>query len=326
METAVPPNRRRVTTNDVDEARTEVAQVFCPHELEPLKRGGGPPIEVKLRSASMGSIGLTYLDYGGPVRIDPIPLKDFFLVQVPLAGSAKIRCGGKEIISDPGLASVPHPDHALSMEWGAGNPQIIFYAERGALETQLGRLLGRPGRQPIEFDLGMNMSDPRVRSWWRSVEMLREDIVLGSPLLDEPLAARQLEQMIMNRLLLAHPHTASAALRDGDATQSRVVARARKLMEDHAGEELTVADIAEAVGVSLRALQEGFRRDLSTSPTAYLRDLRMARAHDQLRLGDPSRTSVTEIAMKCGFVHLGRFSVEYRRRYSESPSQTLIRH
>lgn len=326
METVLPSNRRRVTTTDVDEARTEVAQVFCPHALEPLGRGTGPPIDVKLRSASMGSIGLTYLDYGGPVRIDPIPLKDFFLVQVPLAGQARIRCGNKEILSDPGLASVPHPDHTLSMEWSSGNPQIIFYAERVALETQLGRLLGRPGRQPIEFDLGMQMTAPRVTSWWRSVELLREEIVSASPLLDEPLAVRQLEQMIMTRLLLAHPNTASASLQAGVAIQSRVVARARTLMEEHAGEELTVADIAEAVGVSLRALQEGFRRDLSTSPSAYLRDVRMERAHAQLRLGDPTRTTVTEIAHRCGFVHLGRFSVEYRRRFGQSPSQTLTMH
>lgn len=94
-------------------------------------------------------------------------------------------------------------------------------------------------------------------------------------------------------------------------------------MEDHAAEELTVADIAEAVGVGVRALQEGFRRDLSTSPSAYLRDVRMKRADHELRLGDPASASVTQIDLRCGFVHLGRFSVEYRRRFGRSPSQTL---
>jgi len=169
----------------------------------------------------------------------------------------------------------------------------------------------------------MRMADPKVTAWWRSVELLREDIVSGSPFLDEPAAARHLEQLIINRLLLAQPHSASDALASGDTTQARVVARARTLMEDHAAEELTVADIAEAVGVSVRALQEGFRRDLSTSPSAYLRDVRMKRADIELRLGDPVSASVTQIAMRCGFVHLGRFSVEYRRRFGRSPSQTL---
>lgn len=324
METVLPSNRRRVTTTDVDEARHQVAEVFCPHQLEPLSGGTHKSVDVKLRSASMGSIGLTYLDYGSAVRIEPVPLKDFFLVQVPLAGQARIRCGADEIVSTPELASVPHPDSSLWMEWDTGNPQIIFYVERGALELQLGRLLGRTGRQPLEFDLGMRMTDPKVSAWWRSVELLRQDIVAGSPLLDEPLASRELEQMIMNRLLLAQPHSGSSLLQGGGPPpQSQVVARARALMEDHCAEELTVADVAEAVGVSIRALQEGFRRDLATSPTAYLRDLRMARANAELRLGDPGRTSVTEIAMRCGFVHLGRFSIEYRQRFGESPKRTL---
>jgi hypothetical protein len=32
-----------------------------------------------------------------------------------------------------------------------------------------------------------------------------------------------------------------------------------------------------------------------------------------------------DIALQCGFPHFGRFSVEYRRRYGETPTQTLKR-
>ena len=35
------------------------------------------------------------------------------------------------------------------------------------------------------------------------------------------------------------------------------------------------------------------------------------------------RVTVTEIATALGFVELGRFSVEYRRAFGESPSETL---
>lgn len=318
-----PSARRRLSTTDVDEARDEVGRLFCPHRLEPVV--GATTIDVKLRSASVGSIGLTFLDYGAPVRIDPGPLLDFFLVQVPLAGRALIRCGAEEIMSDSALASVPHPDRYLDMEWSGGNPQIIFYAERVALERQLERLLGRAGPHKLDFALGMVMTDERVQSWWRSIGFLREEIVSGSPLLHEPIAVRQLEQMIMNRLLLAQPNNHSAALRTATTPQSRVVARARELMDSHACEELTVADIAEAVGVSVRALQQGFRRDLQTTPTDYLRDVRMNSVHTHLLAADPTSTTVTMTALQCGFVHLGRFSVAYRRRFGESPSQTLAR-
>jgi AraC-like DNA-binding protein len=34
-------------------------------------------------------------------------------------------------------------------------------------------------------------------------------------------------------------------------------------------------------------------------------------------------TSVTQVASKYGFTHLGKFSVEYKRLFQESPSKTL---
>ena len=58
----------------------------------------------------------------------------------------------------------------------------------------------------------------------------------------------------------------------------------------------------------------------------YLREIRLKRAREALLAADPcSATSVTEIALDSGFVHLGRFSSEYRNRFGESPSQTLRR-
>ena len=32
-----------------------------------------------------------------------------------------------------------------------------------------------------------------------------------------------------------------------------------------------------------------------------------------------------DVATACGFPHFGRFSIEYRQRYNETPSQTLKR-
>ena len=43
-----------------------------------------------------------------------------------------------------------------------------------------------------------------------------------------------------------------------------------------------------------------------------------------LRRAQPEE-SVTEIAMSWGFSHMGRFSVEYRKRFGEPPSDTLRR-
>jgi transcriptional regulator GlxA family with amidase domain len=88
---------------------------------------------------------------------------------------------------------------------------------------------------------------------------------------------------------------------------------------------LTLTDMARIAAVSVRTLQELYRRHLDTTPTEHLRRARLARAHQQLQASDPTETTVSAVARRSGFVHLGRFAEAYRARYDEPPSATLRR-
>jgi transcriptional regulator GlxA family with amidase domain len=129
----------------------------------------------------------------------------------------------------------------------------------------------------------------------------------------------------MTSLLLGAPNTYSSWLaEDGGSMTPRCVRKAVELIEAHAHEPLTVEDIAEAVGCSVRALQSGFRQHLGSSPLTYLRDVRLELVHEDLLNAGPSRgVSVTEVALNRGFTHLGRFAQAYRERFGVAPSETL---
>jgi AraC-like DNA-binding protein len=50
----------------------------------------------------------------------------------------------------------------------------------------------------------------------------------------------------------------------------------------------------------------------------------MERAHRNLQSAQPANgESVATIAARWGFTHLGRFAIDYRRRFGSYPSQTL---
>jgi AraC-like DNA-binding protein len=259
------------------------------------------------------------------VRITPGELRTFFLVQIPLRGSAEITAANRSIVSTPALASVLSPDDPVDMRWGAGNPQLIVRFERAALEGRLAAMLGRPPEQPLRFALGLETGAAPVRSWLRIVALLREELERGTGLIRQPLAAGQLEQLLMTGLLLAQPSNYSAALNVGAPPASpRAVRRAIAHVHAHLGEPLTSADLAAAAGVSTRALQRGFRRQLDATPTGYVRELRLQRAHEELVAADPAEgASVAEIALRWGFMHQGRFASTYRQRYGVPPSRTL---
>ena len=99
--------------------------------------------------------------------------------------------------------------------------------------------------------------------------------------------------------------------------------RAMIFISANAGESTTLTDIAEAAFATPRAIQYAFQRHLNTTPMQYLRSVRLDRAHQDLRQGDPTSMTVTQAAARWGFSHVGRFARYYRRCYGQSPQATL---
>jgi transcriptional regulator GlxA family with amidase domain len=90
-------------------------------------------------------------------------------------------------------------------------------------------------------------------------------------------------------------------------------------------EPLHISALCRALAVSERTLRKAFHKIHGVPPCRHLRMLRLSRARRALLTADCKQATVTEIATYFGFVELGRFSVEYRKIFGESPSQTLHR-
>ncbi|WP_197684047.1 AraC family transcriptional regulator [Allokutzneria albata] len=310
-------------TQDLDAFREQIARSFCPHRLDLL--GPGARLDARQHGAKLGRLALHYIDYGARVRVRAEGIDGFFAVQVPQAGSGVIRCGQREIVMGVRTASIPGPTDDVDMVLDGGTPQLVVRIDREAVESRLHQLLGRPPRGVLRFDLGMDLTKPEARAWLAQLRWACA--VLDRDPAPSPLVTEHLEQSLITGLLLGHRSNFSAALHaDQAASMSKTVRRAVDIIEGHAAEPLTVEDLAEAVGVGVRALQGGFRRHLDTTPMAYLREVRLAKVHEELRAADPNAvTTVTEVASRWGFWHPGRFAAAYRQRYGETPSATLQR-
>src|SRR4051794_13098173 len=81
--------RVELATRDVDAARAAVGELFCPHRLEPHSPGRG--VDLSLRSIRLGGLAIVELDYGEAVEILPRELDTFYLVQIPLRGTARVE-------------------------------------------------------------------------------------------------------------------------------------------------------------------------------------------------------------------------------------------
>lgn len=110
-------------------------------------------------------------------------------------------------------------------------------------------------------------------------------------------------------------------------SRRRVVERAKALMmSEETDEPPSLLDICKRLGVSQRKLTYCFQDVTGMSPHHCMRVIRLNAARRQLAgLIDGQEQSVRDIAHRWGFWHFGRFSVDYKHHFDESPSQTLRR-
>lgn len=141
-----------------------------------------------------------------------------------------------------------------------------------------------------------------------------------------PLQALELlsEAALQVLFSLSLPHLKDNAERLTPNVLPRNVRCAVDYMHANLSAPIRIQDIAEACGVSVRAIEHGFNTYMNTSPATHLRKLRLNAARDELL--DPNDTAnISEIAYNLGFMSCSRFSKMYRLTYGEAPSETRRR-
>jgi AraC-like DNA-binding protein len=175
-------------------------------------------------------------------------------------------------------------------------------------------------RQPVAFDLDAD-PDRGLLAEWRASVTEATGATAGSA--TGALVRANAQLRLARTLLAVFPWRAldvPDVFRQASAAKARV---ALEFMQHHAHEPITAADAARAAGVHTRTLQQATSRHLGISPSAYLRNVRLDRVHDELRQADPCSTTVAAVARTWGFGHLGRFSSSYGARFGLKPSATL---
>lgn len=153
--------------------------------------------------------------------------------------------------------------------------------------------------------------------------------IVAAPALSVPdLVVGQASRLLAAVTLATFPNSAVVAPTSSDRRDAHptVVRRAVSFVEANLDLDLSVADIARAAHVSIRALHLAFRRHLDTTPMAYLRRVRLDRAHAELVAAVPGDgTTVTDVAARWGWARPSRFSASYHAAYGRHPSQDLAR-
>ena len=313
---------RIVSSRHVDEARQALTDVFLPVEF-PSARGSAV-VKMQLSALMVGRLTCGYMRFRNAVRIETAEATDYH-IDIPTSGRATMQAGlGPIVHGTQDTAGVFMPGRPVEIDTGEGFEQVSVMIPATHLQLELENLLNEELTRPLAFTAELDLDTSGARMMMQALRMIDESSSHRGGLLAHPLATQRLEQILMHSLLFAQPHNYSSALsRPAQSAGSRPVARAVEILNSDPRHPWTVPELAAKVALSVRSLQEGFRRALDTTPMTYLRHLRLEKVHQELAAAEPETVTVSEVAMRWGFTHLGRFAAAYGAAYAERPSVTL---
>jgi transcriptional regulator GlxA family with amidase domain len=111
---------------------------------------------------------------------------------------------------------------------------------------------------------------------------------------------------------------------NGNAARNLIAKSAQDFIEVNFQGPVHLEGLCVHTGAGIRKVQRCFREYFDLSVTDYLKTVRLDSAYRELTTADAREESVTGIALRNGFTHLGRFSVAYHLRFGEMPSETLV--
>jgi AraC-like DNA-binding protein len=310
-----------VRTTDVDEAANAVGRVYVAAELTPI---GTKSVNMQMNALQLPLLTAGYVGFGVDVAIRTDDVTAYY-VDAPLSGRAVSRWrDGVLLKTTIGSVAVFTPGTPCVLDWSGDCGQICLKVSEPQMRRQLEAMLNRPVRQRITFDRQFDLTTTAANDWYHLVRLLARETWQPGGLLSHRLAAENLQLLLIQGLLQIQPHNYTEDLTQSESPASAAVAkRAIDLMHADPEKPWSTAELARATGVSARALQRAFERSGQPSPMMYLRRLRLYRVHAELAANSPDSVTVTTVAGRWGFLHLGRFAGQYRQLFGETPSETL---
>jgi AraC-like DNA-binding protein len=300
-------------TDDLDEATEFLARNFGPNTRTLRDRG---PLGFRLTASvtPRAATGSTALGLRNTLRATARSV----IVHLPLRQGSNYRVGRRLLNSRADVAVLLAPGHEYTREAHSGL-DLAIQVDPGSLQREFeSRFVGRAGSsalRSIEIPIG-----PHERATF--TEMIEQhSIVAGAPEGSAPGAIECVEDRIV-AWMADHIGRVSgwAAL---SPSSRQAAERVEAWIRRHLSQPITLEQLSAVAGVVDRTLQEACKARWGQTPLELVASRRLE--HVRALLTSRPATTVTAAALHSGFMHLGRFSILYRRTFGESPADTLTR-
>ena len=317
------PGEVVVETKDPDRAASVLRNAAIPYSSELLP--GSPSFSTRILVAEGQGAQFSRVVTTGTMRVKSRLPADSYALALDLGSGAGLHRGEEQsVVVNSESAFIQSPLQAVEVLTPPDFDVLFVKLARNSVVNELQKMLDREVRADLVFSQEFRMYSGAGQRLRELLLRLRGFLGPEDKSGNGELIRREVAGELITLLLQAQPHNYTRLLNRCDMADLRRLRVAEEFICANAHLAPSLGDVCAAAGASARTLQDSFQQKRGCSPMQFLRKIRMEKVRAGL-MQPEADASVTNEAVRWGFLHFGRFSREYRNHFGELPSKTLQR-
>ncbi len=302
-------------TTDPDHLSETLLPVAGDVRLNPTKSG---EFHAGLSAFRLPNLAMFSIQVSPAQVVSPAP-RDFLGITVPGTSPIEIFEQGRVERFSADSTHLLRPTDPFDLRTPRDSRMLVANIDMGLIEEHARGFDAADGWSD-RIQSRLSASTPEGSSVQRYLRFLWQELQPEGSLLRQARIAREAVDTLASMIV-------GACVRDcrsHDAAPAHVQ-RAEEFLVSQIAAPVSLAEVAQVAGVSTRTLSRAFKDRHGVTVIEFLKQHRLEAIHRDLLVAERDSTSVTEVALRYGVNHLGRFAAEYRRQFGENPSETLRR-
>ncbi|NOQ78291.1 MAG: helix-turn-helix domain-containing protein [Gammaproteobacteria bacterium] len=293
-------------------------QLVQPWELcnTPTKAGN---FGYHIRYVTMPGITLYREKFDIGCRLQGLSPANIFAVGVPLPSGMRSVYWGKSVCDSSLPIGLPG---GMSTLLRKGHDHIVLLVEMYLLADYL-LPEHYQALQHVADNHQLPSSSVKVKCFGQWLLGLLNNAYHKPDMLKSSAAVQSIREDLLNQLMnlieVPYPSPPKAKL----SRRKQGMEQALEFLREVDITSVSIPEISQSAGVSLRTLEYAFLDNFELTPLAYLRLQRMHAARRTLLVSSPDTTTVAAVACEHGFYQPAKFAIDYRRLFNEPPSKAL---
>jgi len=312
----------KIETTNIEEFKHIISSCFCSINISAKTSEKWLGI---VNTWKLPQLSLLQANFPQGVIASAKPFEKDFLLEIPIRGKLNIGYQKKLMPFPYNSSYLMTSNEPLLYKYGKNSGHISVRIDHNLLQSYALKFINYQSDQQFKIQSRTLFTTKESLTLRNYVVFLVHQLnTAEGAIFQSPLIATEIQNTILsilisisdNNYILLENHKEETCL-------PRYVREATDYIDSHLSEPISLPDLANITGVHARTLTNGFKKHYNISPFAYLKHKRLEAARQDFVDATPKTTSVTDIAIKWGFSHLGRFAQEYFNVFHELPSETL---